>query len=177
MSNIKSILYKYGRISDKYCTSLFLYSGFDKHRSSPDSHSFNPTQILNDWWCSNETNIMLEILDAQRDICDKLCFALAYLSWFDARTPCNILISPCLEGITCDGPHLSERFTPAPCNLCNLVLNFDTHTVQRGQQHKGGSFITGNKNLLNGPTPHLLGGCYSPPALHIITLDVRCSQK
>ena len=165
MSNIKWILYKYGRISDKYCTNITLHSWSSVastnigHKSSPDSHSFNPTQIPNEY------------------ICDMFCFALAYLGWFDARTPCNILISPCLEGITCDGPHLSERFTTAPCNLCNLVLKFDTHTVQRGQQHKGGSFITGNKNLLNGPTPHLLGGCYSPPALHIITLDVRCSQE
>ena len=64
-----------------------------------------------------------------------LWFAPAYLRWFDARTPCNILISPCLEGITCDGPHLSAGFTTAPCNLCNSVLcnvdNFDTHIVQR----------------------------------------------
>ena len=113
----------------------------------------------------------------EKYICDMLCFALAYLRWFDARTPCNILISPCLEGITCDGPHLSERFTPSPCNLCGFVLfsegKFDTHTIQIEQQHKGGSFITGNKNLLNGPTPHLL----QPPALHIITLAVRCSQE
>ena len=54
---------------------------------------------------------------------------LAYFRWPDARTPCNILISPCLEGITCDGPHLSACFTP--CSKVHQGL-IHTHTIERG---------------------------------------------
>ena len=116
---------------------------------------------------------VLEILDAQKYICDMLCFALAYLQWFDARTPCNILISPCLERITRDGPHLSASFTSwnivrhsASCLV--FFRAHVTHPPQCRMVRARGSFITREQKLIEWSNT----ASVMPPraaALHIIT--------
>ena len=94
------------------------------------------------------------------DIYLRLCYNLAYFRWHDARTPCNILISPCLEGITCDGPHLSACFTP--CSMCTKV--WYTH-------YREGSNIRAARLLLGTKTYWMVQHhiCYAPapcPSYH-----------